>query len=111
MDDPPLPVEGHHAIGHVEEEGVQFVAFVLHGGHRVVELLSHGVEALGELADLVTGGDLQLFGKISGSHLLQTVSETLEGSNHGLGQQEGQQDRDDQPQSQGLQNQGKHLAV
>ncbi len=30
VDDLPLAGEGHHAVGHVEEQGVQLVALVLH---------------------------------------------------------------------------------
>ena len=61
VDDPALPGEGHHTVGHVEEQGVQLVALVLHLAQGVLELAGHVVEGVGKHADLVLGGHLDFF--------------------------------------------------
>ena len=48
-----VPVKGHHAVGHVEEQGVQLVALVLHLAQGVPQLPGHVIEGVSEHADLV----------------------------------------------------------
>ena len=58
VDDLPLPGEGHHAVRHVEEQGIQLVALVLHLAQGVPELPGHVVKGVGEDTDLIPGGHL-----------------------------------------------------
>ena len=89
VDDAAGAVKGHHTVGHVEEKGVQLIAFVFHSGNGVLELLGHSVEALGEQADLVPAGHFNFLGEIAVGHLFQPVGETLDGGGQSLGQQGG----------------------
>ena len=106
---PPLPGEGHHPVGHVEEEGVQLVALVLHLAQGILELSGHVVEGVGEHADLVLGEHLDLSGEVPLRHPHSALGQLLDGRDHGLGQQDGQQDGDHQPEDQRLDDQQEHL--
>ena len=53
VDHPAVPVKGHHTVGHVEKQGVQLVALVLHLAQGVPELPCHVVECVGKHADLI----------------------------------------------------------
>ena len=104
-----LPGEGHHAVGHVEEQGVQLVALVLHLAQGVLKLARHVVEGVGEHADLISGGHLDFSGEVPLGHPHGPLGQPLDGGDHGLGQQEGQQNGDDQAESQGLHDEQEHL--
>ena len=88
--------KGHHAIGHIEEEGIQLIALILHLGQRLLELLRHGVEGSGQNTDLIPGGHLQLVGEVPLGHPLGTLGQAFNGNDHGLGHQEGEKHRDHQ---------------
>ena len=53
VDQQTVVVKGHHAVGHVEEQGVQLVALIFHLAQGVPQLPGHVVEGVGEYADLV----------------------------------------------------------
>ncbi len=65
VDKEAVVVKGHHAVGHVEEQGVQLVPLVLHGGQRGLKDISHLVEGAREDADLVSGLHGELAVKVS----------------------------------------------
>ena len=110
VDDLSVAGKGHHAVGHVQKQGIQLVALIFHLAQGVLKLSGHVVKGVGEYADLIPGGHLDLSGEVSVGHTHGALGEALDGDDHGLGQQEGQQDGDDQTKDQGLQNQHKHLA-
>ena len=91
VDDLSSPGEGHHAVRHVEKEGVELVALVLHLADGVLELTRHIVEGVGEHADLVPGGHLDLMGEVPLCHPHGSLRQPLDGGDHGLGEEEGQQ--------------------
>ena len=94
----------------MQKQGIQLVALIFHLAQGVLKLSGHVVKGIGEYADLIPGGHLDLSGEVSVGHPHGALGEALDGDDHGLGQQEGQQDGDDQTKDQGLQNQHKHLA-
>ena len=102
LDDVPLPAEGHHAVGHVKEEGVQLVPLVLHLLKGALQLVGHIVEGGGEDADLIPGVHLDLLGEVSGGHLLRSLGKPLDGGDEGLGQKEGKENRNQDAKAQGL---------
>ena len=102
VDEVSFPIEGHHAVGHVEEQGVQFVALVFHGGQRGLQDLGHLVKCSGENANLVGGFHRQLAVKITGGHSLRADGQFFNGANHGLGEQKAQQYGDQQTDDKGL---------
>ena len=102
VDEVSLPVEGHHAVGHVEEQGIQLVAFVFHGSQRGLQDLGHLVKRSGENTDLVGGFHRQLAVKITGGHPLCADGQLFNGAHHGLGEQEAQQHGDQQADDEGL---------
>ena len=93
----------------MEEQGVQLVALVLHLAQGVLELAGHVVKGVGQHADLVLGGHLNLFGKIPLGHPHGPLGEALNGGDHGFGQQEGQQNGDHQAEDQRLDDEHQHL--
>ncbi|SCH64443.1 Uncharacterised protein [uncultured Clostridium sp.] len=109
MDDLSIPGTGHHAVGHVEEEGIQLVALVLHLAQSILKLVRHVVEGIGQHSDLIPRGHLDLPGKVPFCHPHGPLRQPLYRGNHRLGQQEGQQHRDDQAKDQGLHDQEKHF--
>ena len=109
VDDLPLAGEGHHAVGHVEEQGVQLVALVLHLAQGVLKLPGHVVERVGEHADLVLRGHLDLMGEVPPSHPHRALRQAADGGDHGAGQGEGEQHGDDQAEDQGLHDEQEHL--
>ena len=96
MDDPPLPVKGHHAVCHVEEQGIQLVALIFHLAQGVPQLPRHVIEGVGEHADLIPGGHFDPPGEIPLRHPHGSLGQALDGDDHGFGQQEGEQDGDEQ---------------
>ena len=102
VDEVSFPIEGHHAVGHVEEQGVQLVALVFHGGQRGLQDLGHLVKCSGKNADLVGGFHRQLAVKITGGHSLRADGQFFNGANHGLGEQKAQQYGDQQTDNKGL---------
>ena len=111
VDEMPVVVESHHAVGHVEEQGVQLVALVLHGGQGGLQHAGHLVEGAGEDADLVGGLHRQLAVKVSGGHPFRAGGELFNGAHHGLGEQEAQQHGDQKADDQGLHDDEEQLAV
>ena len=111
LDDPAVVGEGHHTVGHVEEEGVQLVALVLHLLDGVLEPAGHLVEGVGEHADLVVRAHGQPPGEVAAGHLFRSGGELPDGGDHRPGQQEGEQHRDDQAKEEGLDDQAEHLAI
>ena len=109
VDDLPLAGEGHHAVGHVEEQGVQLVALVLHLAQGVLQLSGHVVEGVGEHADLILGGHLDFMGEVPPGHPHRALCQAADGGDHGAGQGEGEQHGDDQAEHQGLHNEEEHL--
>ena len=109
VNDPALLGEGHHAVGHVEEQGVQLIALVFHLPDGVPELPGHVVEGVGQHADLVPGADLDAVGEVALGHPHGPLGEALDGGDHGFGQQKGQQDGDHQTKAQRLHNQHENL--
>ena len=91
LDHSAVPGKGHHAVGHVEEQGAQLVALVLHLLQGVVELAGHVVEGAGEDADLIPGGYLQLLRKVAVGHPFRALGKPLNGGDKGFGQQEGEE--------------------
>ncbi|CAN4011208.1 EamA family transporter, partial [Dysosmobacter welbionis] len=111
VDKEAVVVKGHHAVGHVEEQGVQLVPLVLHGGQRGLKDIGHLVEGAREDADLVSGLHGELAVKVSRGHPLCPGGELFDGAHHGLGQQEAQQDRDQQADHQRLHDDEEELGV
>ena len=111
VDQAALVVKGHHAVRHVEEQGVQLVALILHGGQGGLQNPGHLVEGAGQNADLVGGLHRQLAVKVTGGHLFGTGGQLFNGTHHGLGQQKAQQYGDQQANDQGLYDQQGQLAV
>ena len=85
VDEMSLPVKGHHAVGHVEKEGVQLVSLVFHSGQRALQHTGHLVERAGEDSDLIGGFHRQRAVKVSGGHLLRACGELFDGAHHGFG--------------------------
>ena len=102
VDEAALVVKGHNAVGHVEEEGVQLVAFIFHGGQGGLQDTGHLVEGAGEDADLVGRLHRQFAVKVPGGYPLRAGGQLLNGANHGFGQQETQEHGDQQADDQGL---------
>ena len=102
---------GAQLVGHVGHKVLALLLRPLQLGDVGLQLLGHAVEPLGELADLILRGDVQLAGEIPPGHPLDAAGEPLEGVDHGFGQQEGQQRRDHQAQHQRLHDEGEHLGV
>ena len=109
VDHPPLPVKGYHAVGHVEKQGVQLVALIFHLTQGVPQLPGHVVEGVGEHTDLIPRGHLDPPGEIPLRHPHGPFGQPLDGDDHGLGQQEGEQNRDEQAKNQRFQDQHKDL--
>ena len=107
----PGAVKGHHAVGHVEEKGIQLGALILHGGQSLLQDRGHLVEGPGEDADLVGGFHGEAAVKVTGGHLLRPCRQLLDGPHHGLGEEEAQKQGDEQPDDQGLHNDHKELGV
>ena len=110
MDHGAAGAEGHHAVGHMEEQGGELVALVFHLGDGVLQHLGHVVEIPGQGADLVPAGDLQLLGEISRRHLPGACGQGADGRDQNLGQQKGQNHADGQAQHQRPQNNPEQLA-
>ena len=102
VDEVPLPVKGHHAVGHVEEQGIQLVALVFHGSQCGLQDLGHLVKRSGENTNLVGGFHRQLAVKITGGHPLCADGQLFNGAHHGLGEQEAQQHGNQQADDEGL---------
>ena len=102
---------GAQLVGHVGHKILALLFGLFQLGDIGFQLLGHGVETLGELADLIAGGDFQLPGEVPLGHLLNAVGEPLEGIHHSFGQQEGEQDGDDEAQGQRLHDEGEHFGV
>ena len=102
MDQRPGAVVGEHAVGHVQKEGVELVALVLHRLERVVKHLCHVVKRRGEDADLVGGVDGQHLVKVAARDALGPLGQLLDGVNHRLGEQKAQKERDEKPHKQRL---------
>ena len=102
---------GAQLVGYVGDKILALLLGPLQLGDVGLQLLGHGVKALGKLADLIAGGDFQLPGEVALGHLLDAVGEPLEGIHHGFGQKEGEQDGDDKAQGQRLHDEGEHLGV
>ena len=111
VDEMALPVKGHHAVGHVEKEGVQLVPFVFHGGQGGLQYPGHLVEGAGENADLVGGFHRQLTVEVSGGHPLRADGQLFNGAHHGLGEQKAKQHGDQQADDKGLHDDLEQLAV
>ena len=103
--------EGHHAVGHVEEQGVQLVALVLHRGQGVPQHGGHIVEGGGEDADLVGGLHLDGASEVPGGNPLRALGEPLDGGDHGFAQQEAEEHGDQKPHQQSLGDDEEELAV
>ncbi len=93
-------VKGHHAVGHVEEQGVQLVPLVLHGGQRGLKDISHLVEVPVRMPISSVDSHGELAVKVSPRPPRSAPAVSFsDGAHHGLGQQEAQQDRDQQARS------------
>ena len=110
-EDGPVPGEGNHAVGHVQEEGVQLVALA---GHLLQGVLQHGghiVEGGGEDADLIGGFHRDGGPEVPRRHPLRPLGEALDGDDHGLAEQEGEEHGNEQAHQQRLENDEEELAV
>ena len=111
VDDLAVVVKCHHAVGHVEEQGVQLVALVLHRRQGALENAGHLVKGPGQNADLVGGFHRQGTVKLARGDLHRSGGQLLDGVHHGLGQQEAQQHGDQQADDQRLHDDLEQLAV
>ena len=109
VDDAALGVKGHHAVGHVQKQGGEFVALVFGGGQGVSEHTGHVVEVPGQRADFIPGGNLQLFRKIPGGHPTGALGQRPQRGNENLGQQHRQDQTDAHAHNQGLDNNIHHV--
>ena len=104
-------VKGHHAVGHVKEEGVQLVPLVFHGGQGGLEDPRHLVEGAGQHADFVRGFHGQRAAEVSGGHFLRPGGELFNGAHHGFGEGEAQEHGNQKADDQGLHDDLEKLAV
>ena len=111
LDNRAVPGEGHHTVGHMQKEGAQLGALVLHFFQGALELLGHVIEGAGEHADLVSGGHLDFVGKVAVRHPFSALGQPLNGGDQRLGQQEREKHGDDQAEDQRLYNQRDQLTV
>ena len=111
VDQQTVVVKGHHAVGHVQEQGIQLVALVFHGGQGGLQDPGHLIERAGEDADLIGGLHRQLAVEVPGGHPLGSGGELFDGAHHGLGQQEAQQYGDQQADDQCLHDDEEDLGV
>ncbi|MPM30274.1 hypothetical protein SDC9_76822 [bioreactor metagenome] len=111
MNDDPIPIESHNAVGHVQEKRAQFVALVFHFLQGFLKLARHIVEGIREDADLILGAYLDFSREIALRHPFGAVGQPLNGGNHGFGEQEGQQHGNDKSENQRLNNQHKKLII
>ena len=111
VDEPARVVKGHHAVRHVEEEGVQLGALVFHGGQGLLQHRGHLVEGPGEDADLVGGFHGKTALKVAGGHLFRSRRQLLDGPHHGLGEEEAQKEGDEKADDQGLHDDHEELGI
>ena len=104
-----VQTEGHHAVGHMEEEGVQLVALVLHGGQGLPQDPGHVVERARQGADLVGGSHGQGLAELPGGHAFGPGGELFDGAGDGLGEQGAQQDGGHQSHSHSLEDDAEEL--
>jgi hypothetical protein len=105
---PEAQVEGQYAgrqVGqHRFEVGLgrlHFVAMVFGLGSRLVQLVRHAVEGMGQHAQFVGGLDRGARREVAGRHRLRAFGEDQQRPRQALGEEEGQGDRGEQRQQQG----------
>ena len=103
--------EGNDAVGHVEKERIQLIALAGHLLQGVLQDSCHIVEGGGQNADLIGGLHSNGRAEVPRRHPLRPLGQPLDGDNHGLAEEEGEQHGDQQAHQQGLDDDQEKLAV
>ncbi len=104
-------IERHDAVGHMQEQSVQLVALIFHGGQGGLQHAGHLVEGTGENADLIGGFHGQLTAEVACGYPLGTRGELFNGTHHGFREQKAQQHGNQKTDDEGLHDDEKELAV
>ena len=77
-------VKGNDAVGHVQKEGIQFIAFIFHSREGVMQNACHFVEGSGQNADFVIGFHRESASECSGGDFFYTDGKPFQRSCHSL---------------------------
>ena len=96
--------EGSHAVGHMQEQGVQLIALALHLAHRAFQAAGHVVKRARQLADLVGRLHAQILIEVAFRDRARALGDAFDRVGDRLAEQEGQQDRRKQAEHHRLHN-------